>query len=307
MLGAAMLPLLVVALLVANDLRIDLAEQSADPDTRAVVLPFWQLLTPVCVTLAHCLLAFGAIAGFVWRKNERRSRRVVLAAFALSLPLQVLPRLVPLSWQFALTPELREQMEPTFAAAAPMMAIGCMIDLLPLVLSILVGLARAGLHRQATAPDQPAGATVAFVALLQIALLCSVAVGVATSLPTSNWLVIGLVLLLAHYSAAATISFGLARPMAQRPAWSRRAFLASAIVLLLPGVADLAVGLAHLEIFDKPLLGFGEREGLVSPSKLGIDLLLFAGRALVTAVAANDLLARSHDGAPAANVTSGAA
>jgi len=307
MLGIAALPLVVVALLVANDLRIDIGEWSATPDDHAVVNVFWQFLTPVCVTVAHWLFAFGAVAGFLSHAKERCSRRVVLVAFALSLPLQVLPRIAPLSWQFTIPAELRDQVEPTIAAAAPLMAVACLVDLLPLVLSILVGLGRAGLHRHAIAPRQPAGATVAFVALLQLALLCAVAVGVAANFGTTTRLVVGLTLLLAHYAVATTICFVIAKPRSSRPTWAHRTLLASAALLLLPGLAQLAFGLATLEILDKPLLGFGDPEGLVSPAKLGADVLLFVGRALVTAVAANDLLARSHDGEAPANVTSGAA
>lgn len=295
MLGAAVVPLLVVAALVLNDLRLELTEWAADAEARAIGNAFWRLVTPVCVTLSHVVLALGVLAAFVTRRRGRRSRRIVLFAFATSLPLLVLPRLAPLSWQFAVSPELAEQAAATIAAAGPLMAVGCVLDLLPLLLSITVGLSRAGLHRHAVAPDQPAGATTAFVATLQLGLLIALAVGVTVHTGATTWLVVGLLLLLLHYTTAATVCFLLARPTPRRsPRW-RAVLLASAVLLLLPGVVDLAIGLAHVQILDKPLLGWGEREGHLGPGKLAIEVLLFAGRSLVTAIAANDLLARSHD------------
>lgn len=294
LLAASLLPLGIVAALVSNDLRHEIGDYVADPEQRAIANPFWQMFTPVSVTLSHLILALGAAIAFASRKNAPRSRHVVLFAFALSLPLQVVPRLVPLSWQFSLPPEARAEAAATLAAAAPMMAVGCAIDLLPLLLSIAVGLSRAGLHRHAVAPEEPAGATVAFVASLQIALLGSTLAGVIGHAGGAQWLPIGLAMLAFHYAVAAMVCFVLATRRRRGSPRLRWLLVASAVLALLPGVADLAIGLAHFEVLGRPLVGWGGREGCMSPRELLVHALLFAGRSAVTAIAANDLLARAE-------------
>lgn len=294
LLAASLVPLGIVAALVANDLRHEITDYAADPDLRAIANPFWQMFTPVSVTLSHFVLALGAVIAFVSRRNAPRSRRVVLFAFALSLPLQVVPRLVPLSWQFSLPPEARAEAAATLAAAAPMMAVSCAIDLLPLLLSIAVGLSRAGLHRHAVAPEEPAGATVAFVASLQIALLGATLAGVIGHAGGAKWVPIGLAMLTVHYAIAAMVCFALAKGQQRGSPRVRGLLVASTVLVLLPGVVDLAIGLAHLEVAGRPLVGWGEQEGCMSPRDLLVHALLFAGRSAVTAIAANDLLARAQ-------------
>jgi hypothetical protein len=294
MLAAAIAPQLLVVGLLLHDLWTEFRDYFADEDLRAVSSPFWQLQLPVVVTIAYVLVGAGAVGAFWCRNDPARSGRVLLIAFGLSIPLQVLPRLVPLSWQFDIPPELAEQASTILAKWAPMSALGGVIDLLPILISVTVGLSRAGLRRLRVLPDDPVGATTGFVASLQLGLTFAVCLALCEPLFSASWVVWGLALMTLHYAGAAWLCFLLARRRAPRSRqWLQRCLFASALLLLLPGVADLLIGLWGMEILETHLVAWGEHDGLLTPAQVAIQVCAFVGRSLITAVAANDLLERA--------------
>ena len=271
-------------------------EYLADTDLRVYARPFFMHLTPSCVTLANVLLAIGLLAALCTRRNPERSQRFLLLAFATGLPLQITPHLVPGAWSYAFPEAMREQATEVLAKFAPLSSLGGTIDVLPFLLSIAVGLSRAGLRRVKQQPESPIGATMAFAASLQLSLFATVALAFAEPLLPKGWAPIGLCLLALHYGAAAAICFLLAKDGRGRSAAMRRLLTLSTCVLLLPGVLVLFVGLWNLEVWGIHLFGWGDREGLIAPSELPQHVLLFACRSLITALAASDLLARSSRG-----------
>ena len=294
MLIASALPLSAIALLLGWDLYHEFREFFADPESRAVSNAFWHLQLPVLVTLSHWLLASGVLLALARRRDVRRSRRTLLFAFGLSIPLQVLPHVAPFSWHFEITEDIREQADVLLAAAAPLAAVGMVIDLLPLLLSITVGLSRAGLRQVRLQPDDPVGGTIAFVASLQLGLVSAVCLCLLDAFPTGAALPIGLGLMTLHYAAAAVFCFALARARGGQVArrWKLGLHL-SAFFVLLPGVVELLIGLLGLVVLDKHLIAWGEIDGHLQPGEVAVKLLVFTARSLVTALAAHDLLARA--------------
>lgn len=275
----------------------ELRDYLTDETMREISRPFFLLLTPTCTTLANVLLAIGASAALWQRRNAPLSRRLLLLAFAVALPLQVVPHLVPTGWSYAFPEEMREQGNAVLRSNAPLLAIGGFVDVLPLVLSITVGLSRAGFRHARLRPESPIGAMMAFAASVQLGLLATAALAFVEPLAPERWAAIGLVLIALHYSGAAAICFLLARDGHRRSRALRGAVTASAFLILLPGVVELLVGLWSIEVWDMHLCAWGDRPGLVTPEELPRHAMLFVARALVTAVAAYDLLARSNDSA----------
>ncbi len=297
MLATAAALLAVIGALVCIDLAGDIAT-FAGQEQRSLA-DIVGLATPILVTAAHLALGLGATLAWWWRRQPRRSRRVLLAAFGASLPLQVLPRLVPTAWYLHIDESQR-------AVAGPLLAIGGMIDLLPLLLSVTVGLARAGMRRMRILPGDPAGATFAFVANLQLALLLAVVFAGIEPVARAPWLRWGVALPLGHYVVSAAVCLQCAR----RRRISRRAALvlvASAVGLLLPGIGCLAMGLGEVRLLDLHLIAWGDRPGIYPPSHLAVEGVLFGGRAVITAVAAADLIAAPPSGDDAARSGDGAA
>jgi len=106
-----------------------------------------------------------------------------------------------------------------------------------------------------------------------------------------GWLLTGLLLLMLHYGTAAVLCLRMVRRHTSLR-MTRRSLHAITLVLLLPGMALLAYGLLRLEIGDARLIAWGDRPGLYPPAHLGIKLVLFVAHALISALAANDLIAQ---------------
>lgn len=264
----------------------------ADQDLRAITRPFFLLFTPACVTLASLVLVAGAAMALRTRKTPDRSRRALLLAFGVALPLQVLPNLVPMSWSYTFPENMREQGLALLQKFGPPSALGGLIDVLPLVLSITVGLSRAGLRNLRIRPDQPIGAIIAFAASVQLALLATAALAFVEPIVPQRWVSVGLLLVALHYGTAATACFLLARSGQQRRKLQAIPAI-SAFCLLLPGAIELLAGLSSTQVWDHYLFAWGDRAGIVSPHDLPQHVLLFVTRSMLTALAANDLLARS--------------
>ncbi len=282
MLGTSAILLCVIGALVIHDLVPDLVEhfRSEQRWQRQALL---MLVTPILITAAHVLLGAGAVAAWLTRRNLPRSRHILLVSFGLTIPLQVLPQLVPTSWYVPVQDEAE-------VITAILLSIGAFLDLLPVLLSITVGLARAGTRRMRLHPEDPTGATFAFVAQLQMALVLGLTLGVLQPMAVPAWLLLGLLLLMLHYGAAAVLCLRMIRRRTDLRA-TRRGMLASTVILLLPGMAVLAYGLLCLEFGDVHLIAWGDRPGLYPPAHLGIKLVLFVAHALISATAANDLIA----------------
>lgn len=271
----------------------ELRDYLADTDLRAIARPFFLNLTPTCVTLANVLLATGTIAALCTRRDPRRSRRFLLFAFAVALPLQIVPHLVPMAWSYSFGDDVREQADAILAKYAPLSSLGGMIDVLPFLLSINVGLSRAGMRQLRVHPESPIGATMGFAASLQLGLTATVALAFVEPLMPRGWAPIGLCLMALHYGGAAAICFLLARNGVRRTRLLRLLLSASACCVLVPGVVELLIGLWGSKVWDHYLFAWGERDGLVSVHELPQHALLFVTRSMLTALAANDLLARS--------------
>lgn len=279
MLAVAAVALCVVGTLVSFDLAQDTGAFLQGPKSLAATLMF---ATPVAITAAHLLLGIGAALAFWRRQDVVWSRRIVLVAFFLSLPLQVLPRIVPTRWYVFAEADVA-------AMTAAMLTLGGFVDLLPLLLSVTVGVSRGGMRQMLTADDGNVGATLAFLANLQMALILSITLALLEPLGAPGWLLAGAALATLHHSVAATIcclsARGRCRP--RTVTWVLRASLLSA---LLPGMAMIGQGLYQTHIGDYWLVGFGDRKALYPPSHLVIEFVQFVGRAAIAALAAHDLL-----------------
>lgn len=273
----------------------EIREYLADADLRAAARPFWHHCHVVAVTLANVLLLVGAIAAIVTRREATRSRRWLLLAFALYLPLQILPHFVPLSWHFQLPEASRERADEVLRGSAPLLAVAALVDLVPLAVSIFFGLMRAGLRHATRHPERPIGAVIGFATAAQLGVI--VAAGLACtvqSMTTATWLDVSLWLLLGHYALVAVACFLLARRGHERSRWRWVPWI-SGLVLFLPGIGRLLVGLLDVEVLGQHLIAWGDRQGLVPAGELPGHLVVFLARTTSTAVAANDLLARSGE------------
>lgn len=272
----------------------ELQAYCADPELRKIARPFWLHSDALAITTANLALLLGAGLALATRRAEHRSRRLYLLAFALYVPLQVLARLKPAAWSYDLPPEAQQQGAQILAANAPLLAVAGLIDLVPFLLSVPVGMLRAGLHQVHRRPERPTGAAVAFAAALQLALATAVALAVTEPLRPAPWLATGLLLLLLHHTTMAAACFALARPGQGRARGPRLCMPISAALLLLPGLVALGQGLLGVEILDRHLVGFDERAAFVSAGELPGHLVVFCARAASTALAANELLARTE-------------
>jgi hypothetical protein len=268
-------------------------EYRADPELQRIARPFWLHFDAVAITTANVALLLGAGLALATRAAPGRSRRCYLLAFALYVPLQVLARLRPAAWCYDLPPETQQQGAQILAANAPLLAIAGLIDLVPFLLSVPVGLLRAGLHQAHRHPERPVGAVVAFAGALQLALAVAVLLAVAEPLQPAPWLATGLLLLLLHHTAVAAGCYALARPGRTGSRGPRRVLRASALLLLLPGLVALGHGLLGVEFLDRHLIGFDGTEAFLPASELPGHLVVFCARAASTALAANELLART--------------
>lgn len=267
-------------------------ESAQNPEMQTVTRPFWEHLHAVSVTSANLLLLAGAVLALGWHRDPARSRRWLLGTFGAYLPLQVLPRLVPLAWQFDFPPEMQEQADALLANSAPLMSAAAWIDLLPMVVSVFLGVMRAGLRHATIHPDRPLGPTICFTSALQLALLCATVFASAVQLPSPGWLLWGTGLVVAHFAMVATGCFRLARRGGGGTPW-RWLIRGSTVLLFLPGAGNLLYGLLDLEVYGMHLLSYGDHRGLVQLSELPEHAVVFAARTISTALAANDLLARS--------------
>lgn len=288
---AALLYIVTVQVLGAID---EIGAWLADAELRAITRPFWHHLLVVGVTTANLVLLVGALAAILARRDPQRSRRWLLGAFGLYLPLQVLPRLVPLAWQFDLPPEARDQAAAIFERNAPVMAAAAWIDLAPMVASVFLGVLRAGLRHTVIRPGSSLGPTIAFTSSLQLALVGAMVFASSVQVSTAHWALSGIGLLLLHFAVVAATCFRLARRGGAQGGgrWPLRI---SALLLFLPGALVLLRGLLDVEVLGYHLLAYGDTAGLIQLGELPEHAVVFAVRTISTAVAANDLLARSGD------------
>ena len=263
----------------------------ADPEQRAITEPFWLHLNAVAVTLSNLALLVGAIGALVAR-TAVVSRRWTLAGFALHLTLQIVPRLPPLAWSYRFPADQQEAGAKVLAAAAPLEAVAAVIDLLPLLLAVTIGLLRAGARQAWRHPQASAGGALLFAATLQLALLFAIALSFCSPLVPRGWFTTGLLVLTVHYALASAVRGIQLSPRRRHVAW--RVLLAiSGLCLLLPGWAVELVGLQEIELYGKHLLAIGGREGFVGADQLAEHGLLFVARSVATALAANDLIERA--------------
>lgn len=274
-----------------------IAAWSADTEQRAITRGVWLHLTPVAITLAEAVLGIGVI-GSLLARTHARSQRWMCAGFMAWLGLQIVPRLVPLSWSYELGPELRERGAAILQAAAPLDAMASVVDLVPLLLAVTCGLLRAGAHHARRAPERAVGPLVVFAMSLQLALLAAVSLAFAGPLLPNGWLVPGLLLLVVHHAITACVVATCARTdRARAGRWLMRA---TAVLCALPGWLAVGVGLEEIAIGGKHLLALGDREGFLTLAELPRYGVHFVARACAAALAANDLIASLRDARPVA-------
>lgn len=265
-----------------------------DDAQRAITNAFWVHLTPVAVTVSNLGLLVGAI-GALLTTEPRRSRRWLLGAFALYLVLQVGVRLPPLAWSYHFPPSMQEDGKRLLATAAPLEAVGAVIDLLPLVLAFTIGATRAGMHQSRASTAPATGSMVVFLGSVQMALLMAIALAFVTPLMTDSWLVTGLLLLTMHYGLLTVLWLLLSRTGGAGQRWLWWLLRLVALVLALPGWCAVLYGLEAVEVMDRHLVAVGGRPGFIPMESLPMLAALFLGRSVASALAATDLLRHNDD------------
>lgn len=273
-----------------------IAEWLADSEQRAITDPVWLHLNIVAVTLANLALLVGGV-GALLARTAVVSRRWTLGAFGMHLTLQVVPRLPPLAWSYRFPPEQQQEAAKVLAAAAPFEAVAAVIDLLPLLLAVTIGLLRAGARQAARHPQATAGGALRFASTLQLAMVFAIGLSFCGPLVARGWFTTGLLLLTVHYGLATVVRGIQLSPRRRHAAW-RVLLVLSGLLLQLPGWAVELVGLEELELYGKHLLAIGGRDGLVGADELAGHALLFVARSVATALAANDLIERSLGDVP---------
>ncbi len=269
----------------------DVAGWLADPDQRRITRPFWLHLDAVGVTLANVILLAGALGAAFAR--GRSSQRWLLRTFAVYLALMVGARLPPLAWSYDPPPELAPKIAEILAASAPLTAVAGCVDLVPLLIAISFGLARAGQRQARRGVARSLGVTLVVVTSLQLALTAAAALVFLQPLLPQSHAPLGLLLVTVHFALQAVGWYGM-RQRDQRSGGLLRIVLAgSAPLLLLPGLGLVLFDLYRAELFGMHLVAIGEQAGLVSADELPFLGVLFAARSVAMAVAASDLIERS--------------
>ena len=260
-----------------------------NPDLQAAAHPIWYHSDAVLRTLSRILCAAGATLAIASRLDEHRSRRVLWVCWLLAMVCYLLPALVPYRWHYRDVVFEHEESRAIVLAALPLFVVGVTIDLVPVIPSVCVAFARAGLRVIRAVPGATGiGAFTVMVAALLMVLSLTTVIAILAPLVHEEWTRWGIRLIALHYAIATWCGYRLL--VLPTRARTRQVLRASACTLLFAGIGVLLYGISAIEIEGSHLVAIGGRPGLVTPVYAVNTILEFAARATLGAVVAFDMI-----------------